>query len=182
MWLGASDWCAKNVASPLSAAIPMPFCGAKYFFAKDTEAMDIVFAFPIYPSELYNRSKPWFRRCGQSLFEDKRILTRRSLMNLTRRQVLVAIGALANPARARAAGPQLEIAAGPFRGTRESLEDYRMPAWYRNAKLGIRAHWGPQSAAEAGDWYARNMYIQASGNTITMLKPTAIRRNSDSRV
>jgi alpha-L-fucosidase len=22
------------------------------------------------------------------------------------------------------------------------------------------AHWGPQSAAEAGDWYARNMYIQ----------------------
>src|SRR5581483_4486506 len=32
--------------------------------------------------------------------------------------------------------------------------------WFRDAKFGIWAHWGPQSAAEAGDWYARNMYIQ----------------------
>ena len=30
----------------------------------------------------------------------------------------------------------------------------------RDAKFGIWAHWGPQSALEAGDWYARNMYIE----------------------
>lgn len=54
------------------------------------------------------------------------------------------------------------IAPGPFEGTRESLQAYRCPEWFRDAKLGIWAHWGPQSAAEAGDWYARNMYIQGS--------------------
>ncbi|MGA2482354.1 MAG: alpha-L-fucosidase [Candidatus Acidiferrales bacterium] len=49
---------------------------------------------------------------------------------------------------------------GPFQATRESLKTYRIPEWFRDAKFGIWAHWGPQSAAEAGDWYARNMYIQ----------------------
>ena len=34
------------------------------------------------------------------------------------------------------------------------------PNGFRDAKFGIWAHWGPQSAAEAGDWYARQMYIQ----------------------
>lgn len=49
-----------------------------------------------------------------------------------------------------------------FEGTRESLEAYRCPEWFRDAKFGIWAHWGPQSAAEDGDWYARNIYIQGS--------------------
>jgi len=53
------------------------------------------------------------------------------------------------------------IQPGPFLGTRESLEKYEIPQWYRDAKFGIWAHWGPQSAAETGDWYARNMYIQS---------------------
>ena len=52
------------------------------------------------------------------------------------------------------------IASGPFQGTRESLQAYEVPAWFRDAKFGIWAHWGPQSAPEAGDWYARRMYIQ----------------------
>jgi alpha-L-fucosidase len=52
------------------------------------------------------------------------------------------------------------IAPGPFQPTRESLRNYRCPEWFRDAKFGIWAHWGPQSAPEAGDWYARNMYIQ----------------------
>jgi alpha-L-fucosidase len=52
------------------------------------------------------------------------------------------------------------IAPGPFEPTRESLKQYRCPQWYRDAKFGIWAHWGPQSAPEMGDWYARNMYIQ----------------------
>jgi len=69
--------------------------------------------------------------------------------------------------RARAAEPlpaanglSPEIAPGPFQGTRESLKAYRMPDWFADAKFGIWNHWGPQSAAEYGDWYARRMYIQ----------------------
>ncbi len=53
-------------------------------------------------------------------------------------------------------------AGGPFVPTRESLKSYQIPQWFRDAKFGIWAHWGPQSAIEAGDWYARNMYIQDS--------------------
>ena len=51
---------------------------------------------------------------------------------------------------------------GPFEGTRASLRTYQIPEWFRDAKFGIWAHWGPQSAVEAGDWYARNMYIEDS--------------------
>ncbi|MGZ3833330.1 MAG: alpha-L-fucosidase [Mucilaginibacter sp.] len=54
------------------------------------------------------------------------------------------------------------IQGGPFKGTRESLKSYVVPEWFRDAKFGIWAHWGPQSAIEAGDWYARNMYMQGS--------------------
>jgi alpha-L-fucosidase len=53
-----------------------------------------------------------------------------------------------------------EIAKGPFDGTAESLRAYQIPEWFRDAKFGIWAHWGPQSGVEAGDWYARNMYIE----------------------
>lgn len=49
---------------------------------------------------------------------------------------------------------------GPFKPTRASLRGYEIPDWFRDAKFGIWAHWGPQSAIEAGDWYARNMYMQ----------------------
>jgi len=54
------------------------------------------------------------------------------------------------------------VAQGPFQPTHESLAAYEPPRWFRDAKFGIWAHWGPQSAAEAGDWYARNMYMQGS--------------------
>src|SRR5215831_6249862 len=84
---------------------------------------------------------------------------------LTRRNALKLIAATA-PAlalkRSRAAESQLPIAPGKYTGTRESLRGYRPPEWFRDAKFGIWAHWGPQSAIEDGDWYARNMYIQGS--------------------
>ena len=82
-------------------------------------------------------------------------------MRITRRSALAAIaGAPAFRLRAAEAGPQ--IAPGPFAGTRESLRAYRAPEWFRDAKFGIWAHWGPQSAPEYGDWYARNMYIEGN--------------------
>lgn len=50
--------------------------------------------------------------------------------------------------------------AGPFKPTWDSLLDYDAPEWYRDAKFGIWAHWTPQCVPEAGDWYARNMYVE----------------------
>ena len=51
---------------------------------------------------------------------------------------------------------------GPFQPTWDSLLQYEAPEWYRDAKFGIWAHWSPQCVPEAGDWYARNMYIEGS--------------------
>ena len=58
------------------------------------------------------------------------------------------------------AAPAPAIPPGPFTGTRESLNTYHAPDWFGEAKFGIWNHWGPQSAAEYGDWYARRMYIE----------------------
>ncbi|MFD2034689.1 alpha-L-fucosidase [Belliella marina] len=54
------------------------------------------------------------------------------------------------------------IAPGKFEPTWESLQQYETPEWFRNAKFGIWAHWGPQCEPEAGDWYGRNMYIEGT--------------------
>lgn len=48
---------------------------------------------------------------------------------------------------------------GPFEGNPESLKQFESPEWFRDAKFGIWAHWGPQGLTGTGDWYARNMYI-----------------------
>ena len=52
------------------------------------------------------------------------------------------------------------MARGPFKPAWESLAAYEVPEWFRDAKFGIWAHWGPQCAPEAGDWYARGMYLE----------------------
>ncbi|MDQ8202151.1 alpha-L-fucosidase [Pelagicoccus sp. SDUM812003] len=52
------------------------------------------------------------------------------------------------------------VASGKFEPTWESLAQYEVPEWFRDAKFGIWAHWGPQCEPERGDWYARNMYCQ----------------------
>ncbi len=49
---------------------------------------------------------------------------------------------------------------GKFEPNWESLKQYEIPEWFRDAKFGIWAHWGPQCQPEAGDWYARHMYSQ----------------------
>ncbi|MDR3313440.1 MAG: alpha-L-fucosidase [Oscillospiraceae bacterium] len=54
------------------------------------------------------------------------------------------------------------IAAGPFAPTVESLATFQCPDWFRDAKFGIWAHWGPQSVPMFGDWYARSMYLQGN--------------------
>jgi alpha-L-fucosidase len=59
---------------------------------------------------------------------------------------------------------------GPFRPDWTSLANYKVPEWFRNAKFGIWAHWGPQCEPEAGDWYARGMYMEGSGQYKSHLK------------
>jgi alpha-L-fucosidase len=58
-----------------------------------------------------------------------------------------------------------EVAAkGPFAPSWKSLEAYKVPLWYLDAKFGIFIHWGVYSVpAFDSEWYARNMYVE--GNT-----------------
>jgi alpha-L-fucosidase len=85
-------------------------------------------------------------------------------MRITRRQALALLATAAPALRsAYSQQDQITLTPGSFSGTPASLQAYRFPAWFNDAKFGIWAHWGPQSSAEYGDWYARNMYIQGSG-------------------
>jgi alpha-L-fucosidase len=84
-------------------------------------------------------------------------------MQITRRSVvglLASAPALILPRRSAAQEAIPTIEKGPFDSSAESLRAYRIPDWFRDAKFGMWAHWGPQSGVEAGDWYARNMYIE----------------------
>jgi alpha-L-fucosidase len=47
-----------------------------------------------------------------------------------------------------------------FQPELQSLATYKAPEWFRDAKLGMWACWGPEAVPEMGDWYARNMYIE----------------------
>lgn len=50
-----------------------------------------------------------------------------------------------------------------FQPTWESLQGYKVPQWYIDAKFGIFIHWGIYSIpAFASEWYASNMYQQDS--------------------
>ena len=55
---------------------------------------------------------------------------------------------------------RIPAAKGQYEPTWESLSQRETPDWFRDAKFGIWAHWGPQCQPEAGDWYARGMYEQ----------------------
>jgi alpha-L-fucosidase len=83
-------------------------------------------------------------------------------MKLNRRELLKTMSGAASAVVLSRMG-SAQAARGPlFEGTRHSLQGYRIPDWFRDAKFGIWSHWGPQSAIEEGDWYARNMYMQGS--------------------
>lgn len=92
-------------------------------------------------------------------------------MDLTRRGALgagltVAFAGAAKaalPAQADAANRPVKVAPPrAFTPDWASLAaGYSAPDWFRDAKFGIWAHWGPASVPGAGDdWYARDMYLQ----------------------
>ncbi|ADE53532.1 alpha-L-fucosidase [Coraliomargarita akajimensis] len=54
-----------------------------------------------------------------------------------------------------------------FEASWESLQQYNCPEWFRDAKFGIYAHWGINSAAgvsDNSDWYSRYMYMEGTAN------------------
>lgn len=90
---------------------------------------------------------------------------------MKRRQLLKHMGAAiptiawsgyVRAAEAMAQPAEGQIASGPFKPEWDSLDKYQTPDWFRDAKFGIWAHWGPQCEPEHGDWYARGMYEEGS--------------------
>ena len=55
------------------------------------------------------------------------------------------------------------VKTGTYGNDWDSLSEWECPEWFKDAKFGIWAHWGPQCQAEDGDWYARFMYYEGSG-------------------
>jgi alpha-L-fucosidase len=91
----------------------------------------------------------------------KLALTRSALMLL----LIASWTACGRAEPAQAAAPAgVEFAPGPFKPTMESLKQYRCPDWFRDAKFGIWAHWGPQAVPMDGDWYARGIYEPGNGH------------------
>ena len=74
--------------------------------------------------------------------------------------VLLAAGLTAS-----AQQPNVEVKTGAFSPEWNSLDAWECPEWFKDAKFGIWAHWGPQCHAEDGDWYARFMYYEGSGQS-----------------
>ena len=57
-----------------------------------------------------------------------------------------------------------QMQTGKYQPTWESLEKHQTPEWFRDAKFGIWAHWGPQCVEGSGDWMARSMYVDIDVN------------------
>lgn len=55
-----------------------------------------------------------------------------------------------------------QMAQGTFTPDWESLCQYEVPEWFRDAKFGIWAHWGPQCVEGSGDWMARELYMEGT--------------------
>lgn len=48
---------------------------------------------------------------------------------------------------------------GKFQDNWDSLYEYEVPNWFKDAKIGIFFHWGLYTVPEMGsEWYSRNMY------------------------
>jgi alpha-L-fucosidase len=82
------------------------------------------------------------------------------MIDFKRRSFLAGAAALGLARTARAASA-MGSAPGPVQANWPSLvANYRYPDWFRDAKLGLWSHWGPQSVPAQGDWYGRFMYMQ----------------------
>ena len=72
-------------------------------------------------------------------------------------------GAMAQECAVPVSEAHERMATGKYEPTWESLQQHQTPEWFRDAKFGIWAHWGPQCVEGSGDWMARSMYMEGSG-------------------
>jgi alpha-L-fucosidase len=110
------------------------------------------------------------------IFEFNLMSSRNPLLHACRLAVLVVIAPAAhgipsseNPTVIVSTASE-PVAPGKFAPSWDSLKQYRVPEWFRDAKFGIWAHWGPQCQPEQGDWYARDLYLEngpAWGTNVT---------------
>jgi alpha-L-fucosidase len=72
----------------------------------------------------------------------------------------------------------VKVADGPFEPTWTSLGDqFKVPKWFREAKIGMWLHWGPQAVGEDGDWYAKWIYMpQSAWGDYTRVYPNHLKR------
>lgn len=76
--------------------------------------------------------------------------------------IMPAVGALAQEYQVKVSEADEPMQTGKYLPEWESLKEYEVPEWFRNAKFGIWAHWGPQCVEGSGDWMARSMYMEGS--------------------
>ena len=84
--------------------------------------------------------------------------------NFTRQICLSGFFALSFTLLLSAQQQKATLPEGPFKPTDESMKQYQYPEWFRDAKLGFWAHWGPQAVPRMGDWYAKKMYMEGSAD------------------
>lgn len=82
--------------------------------------------------------------------------------NLSFAVVLVAVSAVAQDYQVLVSEDSEPMMTGRFEPSWNSLSQYEVPEWFRDAKFGMWAHWGPQCVEGSGDWMARSMYIEGS--------------------
>ena len=70
--------------------------------------------------------------------------------------------ALTSGYRIPVTAPHEAMQTGQYEPSWESLSQYEVPEWFRDAKFGIWAHWGPQCVEGSGDWMAREMYHEGN--------------------
>ena len=79
-----------------------------------------------------------------------------------KRKFLTTLIAVCTLITVRSSAQELPMVKGPYQPADSSLKQYQYPEWFRDAKFGIWAHWGPQAVPRRGDWYARQLYVQGS--------------------
>ena len=110
-------------------------------------------------------ARRWLRHDGRAASPPANPWLLQRTKRMQTKLVLCAAALMAGCALVRAEnGVETPMAPGPFKGTDESLAQYRCPDWFRDAKFGIWAHWGPQAVPMDGDWYARGMYEPGNGH------------------
>ena len=85
---------------------------------------------------------------------------KRILLSIVLSSVLLTVGAQTYQVPVSEVHEQMQT--GKFQPTWQSLETHQTPEWFRDAKFGIWAHWGPQCVEGSGDWMAREMYMEGS--------------------